>query len=105
MSNDMIWRDDLDALQFAAGNGGNCIVHRRAFRAMLFKPPVQQDCVEFYEQNDVAFEAAAKAKIDNGDVHEGCNFHLNSRQVRRSLTRGDWQGSCITNLVNDKQGD
>ncbi|XKM37714.1 hypothetical protein A4U53_000335 (plasmid) [Rhizobium ruizarguesonis] len=95
----MIWRDDLDALQFAAGNGGNCIVHRLAFRVM------RHDCIEFYEQNSVAFEAAAKAKIDNGDVHEGCNFHLNSRQIRNILTRGDWQRSCMTNLANDKPGD
>ncbi|UWU19153.1 hypothetical protein [Rhizobium sullae] len=86
MSNGMIWREDLDALQFAAENGGNCIVHRRAFRAMLRNPPMQHDCIEFYEQNAAAFEAAAKAKIDNGDVHEASNFHLNSRQIRNSLT-------------------
>lgn len=101
----MIWRDDLDALQFAAENGGNCIVHRRAFRAMLRKPPMQHNCIEFYEQHGAAFETAAKAKINNGGVPEGSNFHLNSRQIRNSLTRWDWQRSCMTNLVNDKTGD
>ncbi|SNB62247.1 hypothetical protein SAMN07250955_10374 [Arboricoccus pini] len=81
----MTWRDDLDALQFVAKNHGNCLVHRRAFRALLQKPPLQRDCEAFFQEHREAFEAAASAKIDAKTIADGVNFHLNSRQIRASL--------------------
>ncbi|MBY3562576.1 hypothetical protein [Rhizobium laguerreae] len=85
MSSGTLWSVDLDALQFTAGNGGNCLVHRRAFRAMLRKPPVMEDCIAFYEVNQATFQTAATEKIAEHCVGGGQNFHLNSRQIRRVL--------------------
>lgn len=81
----MIWRNDLDALQFPAENGVSCFVHRRAFRAIIRKVPSPQDCLDFYERNNSAFEAAATVKLRSGAVADQQNFHLTSRQIRRSV--------------------
>jgi hypothetical protein len=79
----VVWRDDIDALQFAAGEGQNCFVHRLAFRALTgLRDPSAADCISCFELNSAAFEAAAKRKIARaGDQHAG-NFHLTSRDVQ-----------------------
>ncbi|TAU13000.1 hypothetical protein ELI13_37825 [Rhizobium ruizarguesonis] len=85
MNSSPLWSADLDALRFTAGNGGNCLVHRRAFRAVLRKSPLMEDCIAFYEVNQATFQAAATKKIEEHCIGDGQNFHLNSRQIRRGL--------------------
>lgn len=93
-----IWREDLDAMQFAAGNGGNCLVHRLAFRALHQSAVDQRSCIEFFDLHQGAFKMAAEDRIEAGALLEGRNFHLNSRQIRRCLESFDWPSSCMTIL-------
>ncbi|ACS60010.1 hypothetical protein Rleg_6985 (plasmid) [Rhizobium leguminosarum bv. trifolii WSM1325] len=85
MSSGTFWNADLDALQFTACNGGNCLVHRRAFRAVLRKSPLMEDCIAFYAVNQATLQAAATEKIEEHRIGDGQSFHLNSRQIRRWL--------------------
>ena len=82
---DVAWRADLDALTFRPkGRAGACFVHRRAFRALA--GAVEGDaCLEFFVEHRDAFERAAEAKIMRRNVPDGQNFHLTSRDIRRSM--------------------
>jgi hypothetical protein len=81
-----IWRDDIDALEFQPGDRmGRCMVHRRAFRTLLRATPSPQQCVDFFHENQAAFQAAARAKMLRSGVADGTNFHLTSRDVTRQL--------------------
>lgn len=83
----MIWRSHIDALAFQPeGRQEYCVVHRRAFRTLLGFSPTPQECESFFCANRAAFEAAASAKIGDGKVVRGLNFHLTSRDVARQLT-------------------
>jgi len=78
------WRDDIDALQFAAlGHGGVCIVHRLAFRRFLGFAPEKDDCLAYFSVHTARFCAAAIAKMARVSVPRGRNFHLTSRDIRR----------------------
>ncbi len=44
------WREDIDALQFAAVNGGKCFVFRLAFRRLLGFTPTRQACLDFFSR-------------------------------------------------------
>ncbi|CAN7694575.1 hypothetical protein LJR231_005698 [Phyllobacterium sp. LjRoot231] len=80
------WREDLDALQFGAVNhGGVCIVHRLAFRRLLGFTPDRDDCIAYFAGHVTAFGAAASAKIAVRRMLPACNFHLDSRDIRRQL--------------------
>ena len=80
------WRDEIDALAFGlADHQGVCMVHRRAFRTLLRATPSPQDCVEFFNAHQAAFQAAARAKLQRVSVSETANFHLTSRDVTRQL--------------------
>lgn len=81
-----IWRDDIDALAFQpVEHGGLCMVHRRAFRTLLRAAASPQDCVDFYDGHEQAFQAAARAKVLRARVGPTANFHLTSRDVARQL--------------------
>ena len=81
-----IWRDDIDALAFQPEHhNGLCMVHRRAFRTLLRATPSPQQCVEFFNTHQEAFDAAARAKLQRVSVAETANFHLTSRDVSRQL--------------------
>ncbi len=79
------WREDIDALQFDAGRGCLCMVHRLAFRALTqTRNPSPGDCLRYFEENRAAFEAAEK-KIARAGGHRAGNFHLTSRDVQGTI--------------------
>lgn len=84
-----IWHSDIDALAFVPeGHVGRCMVHRLAFRALLGSvDPSAEHCVEFYRRHVGGFATAAAAKIRAREIAPDANFHLNSRDVRRALSR------------------
>lgn len=93
-----LWRDDLDALEFAVpGHGGVCLVHRRAFRALVGgsaardtpAAPDRDTCLALFDRETLAFCAAAQAKILRQSIPQGKNLHLNSRDIRRAMTGDD----------------
>lgn len=80
------WRDDIDALQFPAGEGRLCMVHRLAFRALTgLRRPTRADCISFFEVHNAAFTEAAKQKIARAGGHGAGNFHLTSRDLQGNL--------------------
>ena len=84
----LLWRADVDALAFTpAGHDGLCMVHRRAFRALLKTDPAPGDCESFFRTHEAAFQAAALAKIVRAKVAAGDNFHLTSRDVARQMPK------------------
>jgi hypothetical protein len=79
----VVWRDDIDALQFGAGEGHFCFVHRLAFRALTgLREPTAEDCLSYFDVHRAAFEMAAKRKIARAGDQRACNFHLTSRDVQ-----------------------
>jgi hypothetical protein len=81
-----IWLDHIDALAFQPGeHSGLCMVHRRAFRTLLRATPSPQQCVEFFNAHQAAFQGAAAAKLQRVSVPKAANFHLTSRDVTRQL--------------------
>lgn len=81
-----LWRDDLDALQFRAGDAGaNCVIHRLAFRRLVGFDPEAGQCLAFFDEHAAAFRAAATAKARRENLSPGRNFHLTSRDVRSHL--------------------
>jgi len=80
------WRDEIDALAFElADHQGVCMVHRRAFGTLLRTTPSPQQCVDFFNTHQDAFQAAARAKVLRASVANTANFHLTSREVTRQL--------------------
>jgi hypothetical protein len=80
------WRDDIDALEFQpTDRTGRCMVHRRAFQTLLRAPPSPQQCLDFFNANQAAFQAAARTKVLRAGVADAENFHLTSRDVSRQL--------------------
>jgi hypothetical protein len=83
---DSVWRADLDSLQFRPqGHDGWCVVHRRAFRTLTAIEPSPEDCQAWFVDRHDAFQRAAAAKIARAALSPDANFHLNSRDVARSL--------------------
>ena len=83
---DAVWRDDLDALQFPAGNGGaHCMIHRLAFRKLIGRDPKSQDCLDWYGENAALFQAAALAKIARLALPADRNLHIDSRDVSAQM--------------------
>jgi hypothetical protein len=81
-----LWRDDIDSLGFRPpGHGGMCVVHRRAFVTLLGFQALPADCLAWFEEQRVAFESAAAAKISHAALAAETNFHLTSRDIRRAL--------------------
>jgi hypothetical protein len=81
-----VWRSDIDALAFAPErHAGLCTVHRLAFRTLLGRMPTPQDCIAFFQANEAAFRAAARAKITRRGLAPGANFHLTSRDVAAAI--------------------
>jgi hypothetical protein len=79
------WREDIDALQFATGSGGACMVHRLAFRRLVGFTPQRADCMAYFASHAPAFGAAAANKIALRRIAPGRNLHLTSRDIRRQL--------------------
>ena len=79
------WRPDLDALAFRpSGHSGTCVVHRRAFRALVGHPASDHECLSYFHAELATFVAAALAKIARQNLTGTDNFHLTSRDVSRS---------------------
>lgn len=90
---DAVWRDDLDALQFPAGNGGAlCMIHRLAFRKLIGHDPREQDCLDWYDVNAAVFHAAAIAKMARLELSEDRNLHIDSRDISAQM-RADGQAN------------
>jgi hypothetical protein len=85
------WREDIDALQFAAGERRACMLHRLAFRRLLGRDPRRDDCMAYFAAHDGVFRAAAALKIARHAIARGRNFHLTSRDIAR-------QGAAARNL-------
>jgi hypothetical protein len=80
-----LWRDDLDALQFDAGEGRLCMMHRLAFRALIGqRSPLPDQCLAYFNANQALFARAAKQKIARAGGCAG-NFHINSRDVQGAV--------------------
>jgi hypothetical protein len=84
------WRDNIDSLAFQPdGYNGLCVIHRRAFRALLGFLPEPADCCAYFETQREIFQRAAAEKIahavalSNGKLD--AHFHLNSRDIRKAL--------------------
>ncbi len=79
------WRADLDSLSFQPrGHAGQCLIHRRAFKAILGFNPTPDDCAACFQQRQAAFQAAAAAKIGRAALAADANFHLTSRDILRA---------------------
>lgn len=83
---DVAWRPDLDALQFPAGNGSTCVVHRLAFKVLLGKVPEASECLDYVRANPAPFAAAARRRLNEESGIGRRSFHLNSRHIRRSIS-------------------
>jgi hypothetical protein len=80
------WHPDIDALSFQPEqHGGRSFVHRRAFQTLLNFPPSVEDCQNYFLARLATFQSAAAAKIARDRVEFTANFHLNSRDIKRSL--------------------
>lgn len=86
------WAAEADAVRFSAPNGGSCLIHRLAFRALLGRDPRVAECVDFVNLNIEAISAAAATRLSSAKIGRGINFHLNSRQIRRATI---WQVTCM----------
>ncbi|CDI12114.1 hypothetical protein ACA106_06085 [Agrobacterium pusense] len=82
------WRSDLDALVFLAPGGSRCFVHRLAFRTLLGKTPVQDDCLRFFRENSWSFLAAAEAHRETLPMKGRLSFHLTSRHIKQQISSG-----------------
>jgi hypothetical protein len=94
MSPSANWSEAADSVAFEpAGHGAECLVHRRAFRALMVRTslprePLATDCLAFFGRNAAAFQAAAAAKIAQRALPPAARFHLTSRDVRRAMNAG-----------------
>ncbi|MFL6603362.1 MAG: hypothetical protein ACJ8R9_18810 [Steroidobacteraceae bacterium] len=80
------WHPDIQALSFELGqHAGRCFVHRRAFQTLLGFAPSSEDCENYFVAQYLAFHSAAAAKIVACKLESPANFHLNSRDIKRSL--------------------
>ena len=80
------WRSDVESLCFKpSGHAGLCFVHRRAFATILGYDPTPEDCAACFRERCAAFEAAAAAKISRSALAAEAHFHLNSRDILRSI--------------------
>ncbi len=83
-----VWRTDIDALAFQPiEHTGLCMVHRRAFGALLQATPSPPQCVGFFNAHQEAFQAAARAKLLRTPVATTANFHLTSRDISRQIKK------------------
>nr|WP_249158766.1 hypothetical protein [Bradyrhizobium tropiciagri] len=76
-----------------AGHGAICAVHRGAFRTLLAADPTPEDCLAYFQRFEIAFEAAARAKIARKQIAIGTNLHLTSRDIARKLLEAGQIGS------------
>lgn len=85
MTASALWRDDLDCLVFTpAGHGGECVVHRRAFRVLVGREAEAESCRRYFAEHRSAFERAAAAKIAKKSLGTAERLHLTSRDIRRA---------------------
>jgi hypothetical protein len=81
------WREEIDSLAFRPnGHAGWCVVHRLAFRALLGYAATPQACCDYFENRQSIFASAASTKIARTGIAPENNFHLNSRDIRRTLS-------------------
>ena len=84
------WRADITSLVFpVAEHGAICAVHRGAFRTLLGAEVTPEHCVAYFQRFEIAFEAAARAKIARKRIPPGTNLHLTSRDIARKLLEAD----------------
>jgi hypothetical protein len=81
-----VWRADVDALAFRPpGHRGLCMVHRHAFRTLLGRYPLPEECAAYFNDHRAVFQAAAGAKLASTSVAADANFHLTSRDLARAM--------------------
>jgi hypothetical protein len=86
LSSEVHWRHDIASLVFpVTGHGAICAVHRGAFRTLLGTEPSPQACLDYFRRFEIAFRAAAGAKIARRDILPGTSLHLTSRDIARKL--------------------
>ena len=87
MSDEGIWREDIDSLAFRPeGHNGLCVVHRLAFRALVGARLSPEICLAYFRENRARFNDAARAKASLKGLTPHSNFHLTSRDLRRAPT-------------------
>jgi hypothetical protein len=84
---DMIWNEEIDALEFRpTGYEFNCVIHRLAFRALLqLHNPEVQECLVYATGLRRVFDAVAISKAKRTGLKPGARFHITSRDVRTLL--------------------
>lgn len=86
MTGEVRWNAAIDSLMFAVdGHAAFCAVHRFAFRTLIGAEPTPADCLDYFSGRELAFRAAAAAKIAKKVLPVGRNFHLTSRDLARTL--------------------
>ena len=85
MPHDIVWRDDIDAIQFRFdGSDRLCFIHRLAFKTLLTVPPDADRCLAFFlDHREVFLSAAVKKAARTGQPDQ--NIHITSRDVARML--------------------
>lgn len=98
------WSEELDALRFAVpGHGAFCAVHRFAFKAVLGPSPTEEAALAFFHDHEVAFVAAAFAKIKRANLPAGRSLHLNSRDIRRAIAgEGGDQAARVCRVLDQR---
>ncbi|MBP2569629.1 hypothetical protein J2767_000773 [Agrobacterium tumefaciens] len=98
------WSEELDALRFAVpGHGAFCAVHRLAFKAVLGPSPTEEGALAFFHDHEVAFVAAALAKIKHTNLPAGRSLHLNSRDIRRAIAgEGGDQAARVCRVLDQR---
>ncbi|WP_244622885.1 DUF1488 family protein [Microvirga brassicacearum] len=87
MSDEGMWREDIDSLAFRPdGHNGLCVVHRLAFRALVGARLSPEICLAYFREHRARFNDAARAKAGRKGLPAHSNFHLTSRDLRRAPT-------------------
>ena len=83
----MEWDGANDCLAFSPpGEDGRCVMHRRAFRALLRQEPTPTECLAFAARHQAAFWLAARLKMQRAGLEPGARFHITSRDLRGAIS-------------------
>lgn len=83
----MEWDSANDCLAFSPpGGDGRCVMHRRAFRALLRQEPTPAACLAFAARNQAALGLAARLKMQRAGLGPGARFHITSRDLRGAIS-------------------
>ncbi|MDR6104557.1 hypothetical protein QE369_004754 [Agrobacterium larrymoorei] len=97
------WSHELDCLRFSVpGHGALCAMHRLAFKALMTEVPTEETCRAYFIANSEVFLAAARSKIERMNIPFERSLHINSRDLRRSMSAEGAQGPARLCRVLDR---